>query len=68
MATRWRVPCLIYAGDRDDMHENARRASSEIPGAVFLSLSGHTHFSAEGEVDELLSHVLDLFRSTTPKG
>ncbi|MDP9243098.1 MAG: alpha/beta hydrolase, partial [Actinomycetota bacterium] len=66
--TRWRVPCLICAGDKDEMHENARRASSEIPGAAFLSLSGHTHFSAEGEADELLPHVLDLFRSTTPKG
>lgn len=31
--TKWRVPCLIYAGADDEMHENAERAAAEIPGA-----------------------------------
>jgi pimeloyl-ACP methyl ester carboxylesterase len=61
--TRWKVPCLIYAGAEDEMHDNAARAADEIPGAVFVSLPGHTHFSAERVADELLPHVFELFRS-----
>lgn len=62
----WSVPCLIYAGAVDEMHQNAARAAAEIPGASFLSLPGHTHFSAERVADELLPHVLELFRSAAP--
>lgn len=61
--TSWKVPCLIYAGTEDEMHENAARAAAEIPGALFVSLAGHDHFSAERVADELLPHVLGLFRS-----
>jgi pimeloyl-ACP methyl ester carboxylesterase len=64
--TRWTTPCLIYAGAEDEMHENAARAAAEIPGAVFVSLPGHTHFSAERVADELLPHVVELFRSALP--
>jgi pimeloyl-ACP methyl ester carboxylesterase len=63
---RWKVPCLIYAGAEDEMHENAARAAAEIPGATVLSLPGHTHFSAERVAHELLPHVLELFRSAAP--
>jgi pimeloyl-ACP methyl ester carboxylesterase len=59
----WRVPCLIYVGEADEMHEDARRAAAQIPRATFLSLPGQTHLSAPDEVDELLPHVLELFRS-----
>lgn len=64
--TKWEVPCFIYAGAEDEMHENAARAAAEVPGAVFVSLPGHTHFSAERVADELLPHVLELFRSAAP--
>jgi pimeloyl-ACP methyl ester carboxylesterase len=64
--TQWNVPCLICAGEADEMHENAARAASEIPGATFVSLSGHTHFSAERVADQLLPRVLELFRSAAP--
>lgn len=62
----WNVPCLIYAGAEDEMHENAARAAAEIPTASFLSLPGHTHFSAERVADDLLPRVRDLFRSAAP--
>lgn len=65
--TRWDVPCLIYAGAADEMHNDAKRAAAEIPSATFLSLPGHTHLSAPDEVDELLPHVLGLLRSATPE-
>jgi pimeloyl-ACP methyl ester carboxylesterase len=63
--TAWRVPCLIYAGAEDVMHEGAARAAAEIPGAVFLSLPGHTHFSADRVADEVIPAVLKLLRSAT---
>ena len=62
----WRVPCLICAGDADEMHEGARRAAAEIPGATFVSLAGHSHISAFYEADGLLlPRVLALLRSST---
>ncbi|MGH2528582.1 MAG: alpha/beta fold hydrolase [Actinomycetota bacterium] len=64
--TKWNVSCLIYAGEEDEMHEDAARAASEIPGATFVSLPGHTHFSAERVADQLLPQVLELFRSAVP--
>lgn len=63
--TSWNVPCLIYAGTADEMHDDAERAASEIPSATFVSLPGHTHLSAPDEVDELLPYVLDLLHSAT---
>jgi pimeloyl-ACP methyl ester carboxylesterase len=60
----WQVPCLICIGEGDEMHDNARRAAEEIPGATFVSLAGHSHISAFYEADALLlPHILDLFRS-----
>ena len=58
----WNVPCLIYAGEDDEMHDDAARAATEIPNATFVSLAGHTHFSAERVAGELLPRVLELFR------
>jgi pimeloyl-ACP methyl ester carboxylesterase len=64
--TRWRVPCLICAGEADEMHDNAKRAADEIPGARFVSLAGHSHISAFYEADDLLlPHILELLRSAT---
>lgn len=48
------------------MHQGAARAAAEIPTASFLSLPGHTHFSAERVADELLPRVWELFRPPTP--
>jgi pimeloyl-ACP methyl ester carboxylesterase len=61
--TKWNIPCLIYAGEDDELHENAARAAAEIPGAAFVSLPGHSHLSAERVSDQLLPRVLELFRS-----
>jgi pimeloyl-ACP methyl ester carboxylesterase len=60
----WRTPCLICVGDADEMHDDAARAAGEIPGAIFVSLAGHSHISAFYEADEvLLPHILGLIRS-----
>lgn len=63
----WRVPCLICVGEADEMHDGARRAAEEIPGARFVSLAGHTHISAFYEADDLLlPHVVEVLRSPAP--
>ena len=63
----WRIRCLICAGEGDEMHDDAERAAAEIPGAIFLSLAGHSHISAFYDADALvLPHILDLIRSETP--
>jgi hypothetical protein len=50
------------------MHDDARRAAGEIPGATFVSLAGHSHISAFYEADDLLlPSLLDLLRSATPE-
>lgn len=62
----WRLPCLVCAGDADEMHDDAERAAAEIPGARFVSLAGHSHISAFYEADAaLLPHILALLRTTT---
>ena len=64
---KWRIPCLICVGEGDEMYDDAKRAAEEIPGAIFISLTGHSHISAFYEADALLlPHVLDLVRSATP--
>ncbi|MFX1607026.1 MAG: hypothetical protein ACFFDD_14125 [Promethearchaeota archaeon] len=47
-------------GELDDMHDNAKRAASEISKTTFLSIPGETHLSAAHEVDMVFPHVLDL--------
>jgi pimeloyl-ACP methyl ester carboxylesterase len=61
--SRWRVPCLIYAGEADEMHDAARRGAGEIPTATFLSLPGHTHLSSEGEIERVLEPIRQLLRA-----
>jgi pimeloyl-ACP methyl ester carboxylesterase len=38
-----RVPCLLFAGAKDDVHAQARQAASAIPNAQFVSLPGLAH-------------------------
>src|SRR5919109_4046414 len=60
----WRLPCLICAGEADEMHDDAKRAAEEIPGARFVSLAGHSHISAFYEADDLvLPHIVALLRT-----
>jgi pimeloyl-ACP methyl ester carboxylesterase len=64
--SKWRMPCLICVGEADEMHDDAKRAAAEIPGARFVSLAGHSHISAFYEADDLLlPHILEILRAKT---
>ncbi len=38
-----RVPCLLFTGEKDEVHELARQAAADIADARFVSLPGLTH-------------------------
>jgi pimeloyl-ACP methyl ester carboxylesterase len=38
-----RVPCLLFAGARDEVHALAEKATRQIRSAEFVSLPGLTH-------------------------
>jgi pimeloyl-ACP methyl ester carboxylesterase len=60
--SHWRMPCVIYAGSDDAMHDDARRAAREIPGATFVMIEGSSHLTADRDVAAVLPHVLELLR------
>ena len=62
----WDVRCLIYVGARDvDLHDQARRAASEIPNAEFISLEELGHVGAHlAQVDPVLPAVLRTLRGS----
>src|SRR5262249_62081096 len=55
------------AGEADEIHDDAKPAAEEIPGASSASLAGHSLISAFYEADDLLlPHILELLHSATP--
>lgn len=62
----WRIPCLIFVGQRDtDFASLARRAAEEIPDAEFLSLTDTDHIGAHlGQSGP----VVDAVRRTIRRG
>lgn len=61
----WRVRCLIFMGAADtDFVEQARRASTEIPKAEFISLVGLDHIAAHmRQGDPVIEAVLRTLRA-----
>lgn len=61
--SRWRMPMLIVAGDRDDMHSAASQAATEIPAATFVSLKGQDHLTSCNESSLILPEIEKLWHS-----
>lgn len=53
-----RVPCLLFAGVKDEVHGLAERAAAGIPNARFVSFAGLTH----GETIERSDLVVPIVR------
>ena len=51
------VPCLVWAGSADAMHDRVRDAASRIPTARFISLPGLDHEQAAACSDLILPHI-----------
>ena len=50
------IPCFIFSGRDDGMHDGAQRAAAEIPTATFLSMHGLDHISA-GASGAAIPHI-----------
>ncbi len=60
------VPCLIFAGDRDENHREARQAAATLPKATFVSFEGCGHVQDLAQPELVLPHVrMFLDRLTT---
>jgi len=57
------IPCCLYAGEADDLYEQARIASHQIPGATFFSLPGLDHCEAFSRADLAIPPVLRFLQS-----
>jgi pimeloyl-ACP methyl ester carboxylesterase len=51
------VPCLIFAGERDEFYAGAKRSSQELLNARFVSLSGIEHIQAFAETSIVIPEV-----------
>jgi pimeloyl-ACP methyl ester carboxylesterase len=56
------VPCLIFAGDRDDNHREARQAAGTLPNATFVSIAGCGHVQDLAQPELVLPHVRSFLR------
>jgi pimeloyl-ACP methyl ester carboxylesterase len=61
-----KVPCLVYAGDRDTYYEGAEKSLRAIPGGRFVALRGLNHHAAFQRAGLILPFVLPFLRSACP--
>jgi pimeloyl-ACP methyl ester carboxylesterase len=54
------IPCLVWAGSADVMHDRVRDAAAQIPGATFISLPGLDHDQAAARGDLILPHITEF--------
>jgi len=61
-----KVPCLMYAGDRDPLsHDSAKETASRIPSAEFISLPGLKHMYTFGRTDMIFPIVSEFLKSVS---
>ena len=61
------MPCLVYAGDADDLHVGAEKCVEDMPNVTWASLPGLDHGQAMERSDLVLPHVTE-FLSTVVQG
>ena len=54
---RFKLPCLIYAGEADPRFPDAKESARQIPGAQFFSLKGLNHSQCNAHSDLTLPHI-----------
>jgi pimeloyl-ACP methyl ester carboxylesterase len=51
------MPCLLYAGDRDEAYPLVNQCAEQMANATFVTLPGLDHMDALMRSDEVLPHV-----------
>ncbi len=54
------MPCLLFAGDADPLHDDVKRSSETLPNADFFSVPGHNHIQTIIDSARVLPHVLSF--------
>lgn len=54
---RMAMPCLIFAGEADDVYARAKQGASEIPNATFVSFPNLNHLQTIAASNLVLPHV-----------
>ena len=52
-----KMPCLVYAGESDQIYAEVERAANELPNGTFFSLPGLVHYEGFPRSDLVLPHV-----------
>ncbi len=55
--TRIKVPCLLFAGETDEVHPLAKECAKQIANATFVSLPGLDHGEAISHSAQILPHL-----------
>jgi pimeloyl-ACP methyl ester carboxylesterase len=61
------VPCLLYAGERDPMHDGVKEAAKHIQNASFVSIPGLMHTETFVHSDFILPYVKRFLSSVARK-
>jgi pimeloyl-ACP methyl ester carboxylesterase len=54
---KFKLPCLIYAGEADPRFPDAKKTASQISGAQFFSLPGLNHSQCNAHSELTLPHI-----------
>ena len=54
------IPCMLYVGDQDSLHANAKLSATKIEGCSWVSLPGFDHSDAMERGDVIIPHVRDF--------
>jgi pimeloyl-ACP methyl ester carboxylesterase len=59
---RMTMPCLLLAGDREPVFEQAKKCVASIPHGRFVTLPGFDHGETFGRADVIVPHVTTILR------
>lgn len=58
------VPCLLYAGDADAIHDTVRETAAKMPRGEFYSVRGQTHVQTQYRSELVLPQVREFLART----
>ncbi len=59
------VPCLLYAGERDAVHDSAEKAAKHVTAGNFISIPGLNHLETYERCDPILPHAKKFLSRVT---
>lgn len=51
------MPCMFFAGDKDEVYPLAQKCAGQIPDVTFVTLPGRDHGAAIEHIEEALPHI-----------